>query len=118
MRKIFYLLIIFIAGACKEKYVPPFEAPANGYLVVEGNINNGNTTTSVILTRTSTLTATDRIYEKGAIVTIEGKDNSVVQLPEGLNGHYNVASLNLNTSQEYRLHIKTTSGKEYLSDFV
>jgi hypothetical protein len=118
MKRIFYLLIIFIAGACKEKYVPPFEAPADGYLVVEGNINNGNSNTTLLLSRTSTLNATGRIYEKGAIVTIEGQDNSIVQLPESIDGHYSIASLNLAASQEYRLRIQTTSGKSYLSDFV
>ncbi|MES2647210.1 MAG: DUF4249 domain-containing protein [Bacteroidota bacterium] len=118
MKKVFYLFIILITGACKEKYVPPFEAPANGYLVVEGNINNGNTTTSLQLTRTSTLSATGRIYEQGAIVTIEGKDNSVVLLPEQFAGHYTISSLNLAPLQEYRLHIKIKAGKEYLSDYV
>jgi hypothetical protein len=42
MKKYFnYLLLLFIAIGCKEKYISPVVSPATGYLVVEGIINSG-----------------------------------------------------------------------------
>ena len=95
MKKLLYLFIILIAGAaCKEKFVPPFIAPARGYLVVEGNINNASST-NIVLTRTNTLTGTDKIFETGATVMVEGQDNSSFPLTETSSGNYFVNQLNL-----------------------
>jgi hypothetical protein len=56
--------------------------------------------------------------EKGAIVTVEGDQNTVYPLAGSANGNYVSAGLNLDNMHKYRLHIKTSDGKEYLSDFV
>jgi hypothetical protein len=85
---------------------------------VEGNINNGNSPTTIILSRTNTLTETNRIYEKGAKVLIEGSDNSIFNLPETVPGKYSISNLNLEVNKTYRLHITTGTGKEYLSSYV
>jgi hypothetical protein len=102
--------------SCKEKYVPPFESPQTGYLVVEGNINSGGAT-SVHLSRTSQLTDNIRRLEKGARVQVEGSDNTQFPLQEKSDGLYIADSLNLNLNNKYRLHIFTANGTEYLSEF-
>jgi hypothetical protein len=49
---------------------------------------------------------------------VEGKDNSVLPLVEIGKGSYGASLGPLTPGVPYRLHIKTTSGKEYLSDYV
>ncbi len=119
-KKICYytLSVLLPAAGCKETYVSPYILPETGYLVVEGSINNGHDTTTLLLSRTTSLNNNSLQYESGATVTIEGKDNSTYTLPEKTSGHYSISQLNLNTSVEYRLHINTNAGGEYLSDFV
>lgn len=115
-KTLFSLLVILIAG-CKEKYELPFSSPATGYLVVEGVINNGPDSTFIELSRTNKLSATQKQYERGARVQVEGDDNSTFNFTEISTGRY-TAPLNLQNSRKYRLRIKTVAGKEYLSDFV
>ena len=115
----FYTLSVLLpAASCKETYVYPYILPETGYLVIEGSVNNGHDTTTLVLSRTTPLNNDNLQYELGATVTIEGKDNSVYALPEKTSGHYSISQLNLNTAVEYRLHISTGAGREYVSDFV
>jgi hypothetical protein len=116
-RWIAILLLIFIFS-CRDKYIIPQVAPATGYLVVEGNINAGNDTTVIFLSRSSTLTASGRTYEDGATVSVEGKDGSLFNLNNAGQGTYTINQLNVSNAQTYRLHIKTSNGKEYVSDYV
>lgn len=118
MKNSWLLLMLILIYSCKDKYVIPEIAPATGYLVVEGNINGGNTTTTIALSRTTTLTSNTRVYEQGATVSVEGKDGSSFSLAEIAAGSYSINGLNLDNNQTYRLHIKTSNGKEYLSDYV
>jgi hypothetical protein len=118
MKSFQLFILLIIALSCRDKYIPPQVAPAAGYLVVEGNINNGNSPTTIVLSRTNSLTEQDRIYEGGAKVLIEGSDNSSLNLPETISGNYSINSLNLDVSKTYRLHITTGAGKEYISAFV
>jgi Domain of unknown function (DUF4249) len=117
MKKLFYGLLLLSMAGCKEKYQLPFTSPVTGYLVVEGVINKGPGNTYIELSRTNKLSATQKQYETGASVNVEGNDNSTYQLQEISTGRY-YAFLNLNNSRQYRLRIKTPAGKEYLSDFV
>lgn len=116
MKYIFSLLLIVLVVSCKEKYVPPFNSPPTGYLVVEGNINSGGATT-VSLSRSAALEGNTRLLEKGATVQVEGEDNSTYPLPETSAGQYTAGMLQLNNTVKYRLHIRTAEGKEYQSDF-
>jgi len=103
---------------CKEKYESPVESPTTGYLVVEGTINSGRGNTNIRLTRTTKLSNKTIIFEKNAQVKVEGENNVAYTLPEKTTGNYSVDNLNLPNNQKYRLRIKTTGGKEFLSDFV
>lgn len=113
------LTAAILCQRCKDPYVSPYKAPATGYLVVEGYIS-GNTTSQFSLTRSIALPG-DSVMptENNATVLIEGSDNSSYPLTGMGNGIYStIDTLNLNTSLEYRLSIKTTDGDQYLSDFV
>jgi len=88
-------------------------------LVVEGVLNAGSGPTDIRLSRTFKLDDTARFQtENNAYVAVEGKDNITRQLVMNGNGIYNSPNLGLTIGQEYRLHIITTNGKEYLSDYV
>jgi hypothetical protein len=117
MKQFFYCLLVIALAGCKEKYDLPFATPDTGYLVVEGVINKGPGLTLIELSRTNKLTDANKKYERGAMVQVEGDDNSLFTLAETGVGGY-TASLNLLNDKKYRLRIKTLSGKEYLSDFV
>ena len=115
MKKIFFLSLVITIG-CREIYNAPISSPDTGYLVVEGFINSTGLTT-IKLSRTTKLSDGDTIvFEYGATVTIEGDNNDISLLMEKENGTYVSDELNLIPSEKYMLHIKTSDGKEYISD--
>ncbi len=116
---LFILLVLVIPLLqCKQPYNSPYVSPTTGYLVVEGYIS-GNTPTSFMLSRTIKLSAdTTNPQELGAIVEVEGNDNSVYPLTEQGGGVYSADTLPLNASTKYRVRIRTTIGGIYLSDFA
>jgi len=119
MKKLLYCCIVLLALSCKEKFTPPSTAPNKGYLVVDGVINSGQGPTSIKLSRTVVLADSARLKpETKALVRVEGEDNSRYVLTEGAAGTYGIPQLTLNNNTKYRLYIKTTEGKEYLSDFA
>ncbi len=117
MKKIYYGIIILLAAGCKELYQSPIKSSITGYLVVEGVINSGPDSTIIKLSRTTSLDSIRAVYEPNAQVLVEGDDNSSYRLFDNGSGKYKAVNLNLNASRKYRLHIRTTEGKEYLSDF-
>lgn len=115
MKKIFYLSLI-VTVSCKEIYNAPINSPDAGYLVVEGFINSTGITT-IKLSRTTKLSEGNAIiFEDGATVTIESDNNETFLLSEKENGTYVSDELQLNPNGKYQLHIKTSNGKEYISD--
>ncbi len=119
MKKIIVFVFLLPAFACKEKYTPTLNLPATSYLVVEGFINSGTGATTITLTRTTSLTnKTNLVYETKASVRIEGVANTIgFPLTETTTGVYTNAQLTLNANDQYRVHIKTLAGKEYVSDY-
>ncbi|MFI5160884.1 MAG: DUF4249 domain-containing protein [Sphingobacteriales bacterium] len=104
---------------CKKPYAPSIISSNNSYLVVEGVINSGTDSTYIKLTRTVKLSnSAAPAPELGAIVTVEGDNNNSYPISEAGNGIYSSAALNLTIGANYRLRIKTTNNKEYVSDFV
>ena len=118
MRKISHIVFFILLIGCKEVYDSPVESPVTGYLVVEGTINSGKGNTNIRLTRTTKLGNETIIFEKKAQVKVEGENNISYNLLEKTTGNYSADNLNLANTQKYRLRIKTSAGKEYLSDFV
>jgi hypothetical protein len=120
MKKIpFTVLAFLIVFGCKKPFTPVLVSSQNTrYLVIEGVID-GADSTFIRLSRTKKVdTLKTIIPETGAIVTIESDASEVIPLIELKPGTYTAPPFNLNTSHKYRLRIKTTAAKEYLSDFV
>ncbi len=111
-------VLIWLFAQCKQAYDPHIEAKTTGLLVVEGFLNSGQGLTSIHLSRSSDLEHTTLIPEFSAQVNVEGEDGSSSPLDDSGNGEYSIAQLTLNNGVEYRLHIRTTDGKEYASDYT
>jgi hypothetical protein len=124
MKKINYLLIVLILlgmYACKERFNPPEVDTNLNYLTVEGLINtSGVDSTIVRVSRTVKLTNKVASQpELKAIVTIESNDNTVKRtLTERSLGVYYSIPFALDATKQYRLRIRTSAGKEYVSDFT
>lgn len=121
MRRACLLLGLFIVvySSCREQYDPHVKSTEQSFLVVEANLNAAADTTIVRLTRSFKLDDTARLRtENNAVVTVEGSDNTTRTLTPSGNGYYVSPNLNLTIGTSYRLHIRTSNGREYLSDFV
>jgi hypothetical protein len=113
-----YLPILLLLAGCIKPYNPPVNYPSTGYLIVEGNINNGPGPTRIILSRSGPLsdTATE-VFEQNALVTLEGSDGTQFTAT-GSGGVYLFNGLALDASKQYRLDIHTVDGNEFQSDYV
>ncbi len=117
-RYILYFAFAATVVSCKKPYNPPAIALAGSYLVVEGVINSGSDSTFIKLSKTvklSNATVTNPVV--GAVVSVQGDQNSAYPLTEAAKGYYVSPGLNLNSSHTYRLSIKT-SNEKYYSDYV
>jgi len=111
----FVLLILF---SCKKPYNPGAISTSQHYLVVEGFINSGDSTTFK-LSRTVSLNSTvSSTPENGAIVTVEDDQSNSYPLNQVGSGTYTSVPLAIDNTRKYRLRIKTNDGNEYLSDLV
>lgn len=119
MKKIFVLFMVVLVIACREKYIPQLNEPATGYLVVEGFINSGAGATSISISRSTKLSSNISIVrETKALVRVENRNNTAqYPLTESSPGVYSHPQIILNAADQYRVYIKTTGGKEYVSDY-
>jgi hypothetical protein len=113
----------FLAGlmlfSCQKAYNPKLVNGSPNILVVEGVIDPSADSTIIRLSRTVQVNSkTAVVPELGAVVNAEDNQNGVYPIPEIGNGAYAFPGLQLDITRKYRLRIKTTDGKEYLSDFV
>ncbi len=115
-----YVSMLVTAGfGCKDIYKPTIISSNNSYLVVEGVLNAGNGPTTIRLTRTFKLDDSARLRaETNAQLYVDGKDNITRPLSMAGDGFYSSPNLNLTYGEEYRLHIKTANGSEYVSDYM
>jgi hypothetical protein len=104
--------------SCVESYMPDVISSTKSYLVVDGFINcNGVTTLK--LSRTSAINEPGiSPAETKATVYLEEEAGSRYRLQERTAGTYTSDNLRLNSAKRYRIHLITTSNKEYASDFV
>jgi len=121
MRKtaLFICYAFLFSTSCVDPFkIPnlPFDA---GLLVVDGFINSGaGSTTTIKLSRSMALNDNGKVRsELKAKVMVEADDNSTYSLIDKGSGTYS-STLNINPALKYRLRIKTSTGGEYLSDFV
>jgi len=112
-----WILMLMIMFACKEKYVVSVPVPPSGFLVVEGFINV-NGITNIMMSRASSLDSPVLIPERDAKVEVQSVSGVDYLLTEQPGGHYTIDSIPGVYEQQYRLHIQTSNGKEYLSDLT
>jgi len=119
MKKILAVACLAVSiVTCKKPFTPVLNQSDKRYLVIEGVIN-GNDSTFIRLSRTKKVDTSPTILaETNAQVAIENNANATFPLTEIHAGTYATGSLNLDASHQYRLRVKTSDGKEYLSDFV
>ncbi len=111
-------LIVLIFGSCIRSFIAP-ESISQNFLVVEGFINVGNDSTYITLSRSNSLSDSQIVkYESGASVIIEGTNNTSFPLTEGSPGKYSCAAFGAVSTAQYRLHVVTSSGSQYISDDV
>ena len=116
MKSTLVVLFLLVGISCRERYNVPLSTLNTGYLVVEGVINPSGKT-SVTLSRTTKLDDRNIIHESGAILEIQGDDNSSYPLTESDSGVYLGPEITLNNNANYRLHIRTSNNKEYISGY-
>ncbi len=126
MKKFFNILLFFIFlgiiyTSCKKIYNPPAINIDNRFLAIDGSLVNSTDSPSVFrLSRTTKLTDSTLAYypETGATVSVEDSSGGSFTFTETGPGKYFSNPLSLNTSDKYRLKITTSSGEDYVSDYV
>lgn len=115
-----YFALLLLAGGCVDPYRPPEIAAPDSYLVVNGYFNSvPGTTTTFQLARTQNLAEKKApVAETRAVVTIENKNKTIYALKEGTGGAYTLSGVTPQVGETYRLHIKTTKGGDYYSEYV
>jgi hypothetical protein len=111
------ILVFCTCLGCRKPYDPPAITASSGYLVVEGSINPGADSTSITLSHTVNISSKVTVNPvTGASVSVLRDDNVAYPLTEAGNGTYTSPGLNLDNLHKYKLSIKTSDGKQYLSD--
>lgn len=115
-----YALLLILLYACVEPFAPPEITLASRFLVVDGSLNTTPGGVSQIR-----LSRTQNIYDKGgpqaeirAKVTVEGDQGSRFFFAEGEKGVYQLGATSFKAAEKYRLRIKTSANREYLSAYV
>lgn len=120
MKRQLYIWLFILACSCKVPFQPTVTTTAYSYLVVDGVINSSATDSTLIkLSRTfkiSTSPVTNP--ELQAQVSVEDAANNSYQLTDAGKGNYVAGPLGLNSAKQYRLRIKTSDNRVYLSDLV
>lgn len=114
------LIVGVLIVGCEKPYNQTIVNSVLNHLVVEGFINTG-ATDSTFIKLSRTVTISDNITanpETKAVINVENAQGSVYTLAEIRNGTYAAPPLSLDATKQYRIRIKTSNGKTYLSDFV
>ena len=112
------LLLLLLLGGCIDSFSPAVLTTSVQLLVVDGFINSNDVTT-IRLFRSQNLTSADATpLETAATVTIEDENGLSYPLTEKSPGVYTSARQKLPTTLRYRLHIRTSTGREYASDYA
>lgn len=112
------MLFITVSMSCRKPYVPPAISAPNSYLVVEGIVDAGSDSTFIKLSRTVKLSGKTTLNPVvNATVAVQGDQNVSYPLTYLNNGIYYFAGLNLDNNHKYRVYIKTSDGKQYVSDY-
>ncbi|MFC5411314.1 DUF4249 domain-containing protein [Larkinella bovis] len=118
MRKYLSIILIAVIGSCVDPYRPPEISAPNTYLVVDGFLNGAGTST-IRLSRTQNLSEYQKPpVETKATVRVEAEQGGSQNFVDKGDGTYTLTDGGLQFGQKYRLRIRTSAGREYLSDYV
>jgi len=116
------LCLVMLISDCKKPYAPPAIVGPNNYLVVDGVINTGpNSVTIINLNRTRNLndTIVTGIPELGAQISIVDLNGAGYPLIDSAgNGLYKSSPLTLDPAGQYKIEITTADNRKYTSDYV
>ncbi|TLV00604.1 DUF4249 domain-containing protein [Dyadobacter luticola] len=105
--------------SCIEPFSPPEVSDSGDYLVVDGFLNVSGDTSIVKLGRTQNINNDSVPYkESGAIVTVEAENGQQYLFSETETGVYALPPEAFDLSSKYRIHIRKSSGSQYVSDYV
>ena len=119
--KLFFICFagICILFSCRKAYEPDVSKVNYKYLVVDGVINTGANPTDIRISRTWPVGSdTTDTPETNAFVRVEDQNSNTTFLYENQPGVYHQATGNFSNQVSYRLHINTSDGQEYVSDYV
>ncbi|KAA6437008.1 DUF4249 domain-containing protein [Dyadobacter flavalbus] len=118
LKVLFFALLLFL-DSCIEPFSPPEVSSVENFLVVDGFLNVGTDTSRIELRRTQNVNAEQNPnYETGASISVEAESGESYAFSEAGSGLYLLAPKQYNTAGKYRLRIRTTDQKEYLSEYV
>ncbi len=111
-------LLLLLTASCVEPYEPKLVGTAANLLVLDGFINTDGVTT-ITLTRSQDLSSAGGYpAETKATVRIESEAGTRYPLTETSPGVYISTSQKLPSSTRYHLYIRTSTGREYTSDYT
>lgn len=119
MNKLLYVAVLFGLMSCKDEFEIPLRKTDKSLLVIEGSLRVGQEAT--VITVSKTVNVNEKVNFKpvqGAHLTVEDKNGHSTSLNETGNGSYFYFDLGLVPGNEYRLRIRTSDNKEYLSEYV
>jgi hypothetical protein len=117
-RQLLHGLLWVLIGSCTDPYRPPEITAPNRYLVVDGFLNGGTGPTVIKLLRTQNIEDFSKpAPEQKAVIRVESAGSTAYTLTETDKGIYTLNST-LMVGRAYQVRIKTTDGKEYLSDQI
>ena len=117
--KFFSFVLLFFIDSCIEPFSPPEVNSIENHLVVDGFLNVGQDTSRIELRRTQNVNQTaGPTTETGAEMSVEAESGEINAFTESKPGLYVLPPRQFNRSTKYRLRIKTSDAKEYLSDYV
>jgi hypothetical protein len=113
------LTLCILLFSCLDPYQPPVTDQEVNFLVIDGFVNTSNGTVDVTLSRALVLwKVASPEPEIGAQVILEESGGGTHLLAELPQGKYTASSPEIVAGREYRLYVRTQSGKEYRSPFI
>lgn len=115
MKKVVWIL--FLVMGCIDPYVPSEIKPAGAILVIDGHIETNGVSTIKLSRSQNLLDDEEPIVENGALVVLENETGGKFTLTNEGNGNYTLEPQSFGAGK-YRLYVRSSTGREYASEFV
>ncbi|HMH33740.1 MAG TPA: DUF4249 domain-containing protein [Puia sp.] len=118
MNKVSLIACLLFCFGCKEPFNSPILSQAPHYLVVDGVSQADDGSGIIRLSRTRDLNdSIKNLPESGAQVSLINSFSNYI-FSETVGGEYRVDLSTLDPTQAYKLFIRTSDGREYMSDSI